>query len=94
MCVKMHDMRSVSVREAQHHLARVLAWVEAGEEVQVMRRKHVVARIIPERPIRQPGAQPDFMRRLREMQPALSPGAPSMSDLLLEERESSDARLC
>jgi antitoxin (DNA-binding transcriptional repressor) of toxin-antitoxin stability system len=43
----MSNMKHVCVREAQHHLARVLALVEAGEENEITRRQSVVARIIP-----------------------------------------------
>ena len=34
----MLDMKTASVRDVQHHLSRVLAWVEQGEEVQITRR--------------------------------------------------------
>jgi len=41
-------MKQVSVREAQHHLARVLAPVADGEEIEIARRNAVVARIVPD----------------------------------------------
>ena len=40
-------MRSFSVRHVQHHLAAVLADVEGGEEIEVLRRGRPVARIVP-----------------------------------------------
>jgi len=38
-------MKTVTTREAQHHLAKVLALVEQGEEVVITRRGLKVARI-------------------------------------------------
>ncbi len=42
-------MKTVTVREAQHNLAAVLRRVEAGEAIEVVRRKQPVARIVPAR---------------------------------------------
>ena len=46
-CVIMLDMKTASVRDVQHHLSKVLAWVEKGEEVQITRRNKPVAKIVP-----------------------------------------------
>ena len=43
----MLNMKSASVRDVQHHLSKVLAWVEKGEEVQITRRNKTVAKIVP-----------------------------------------------
>jgi antitoxin (DNA-binding transcriptional repressor) of toxin-antitoxin stability system len=43
MCV----MRTVTVREAQHNLANILKLVEAGETIEILRRKTRVARLTP-----------------------------------------------
>ncbi|CAN5747632.1 hypothetical protein BH20VER1_BH20VER1_19370 [soil metagenome] len=40
-------MKSVTIREAQHNLAGILHEVEAGEVVEILRRKVPVARIVP-----------------------------------------------
>ncbi len=40
-------MKSVTVREAQHNLAKILKEVEDGETVEILRRKAPVARLIP-----------------------------------------------
>ncbi|NJL18859.1 MAG: type II toxin-antitoxin system prevent-host-death family antitoxin [Bdellovibrionaceae bacterium] len=40
-------MRSITIREAQHNLAKVLHEVESGESVQILRRKQPVARLVP-----------------------------------------------
>ncbi|MBU6179656.1 MAG: type II toxin-antitoxin system prevent-host-death family antitoxin [Verrucomicrobia bacterium] len=48
-------MKSVTVREAQHNLAKVLKTVENGETVEIMRRNVPVARLSP---VPQPGEGP------------------------------------
>jgi len=40
-------MMTVTIREAQHNLARLLKAVEGGESVEIVRRKVPVARLIP-----------------------------------------------
>ncbi len=60
-------MKQMSVREVQHHLARVLALVLEGEEIEITRRDAVVARIIPatgKRGAVAPAPRPDFRARL------------------------------
>ncbi len=44
-------MKTVTIREAQHNLAAVLRRVEQGEQIEVIRRKQPVARIVPVRPV-------------------------------------------
>lgn len=64
MCVIMLNiMKTATIREMQHNLSEVLSWVERGEEVQVLRRNKVVARLLPPRP--QPSQSPDFVARAR-----------------------------
>jgi prevent-host-death family protein len=49
----------INVHEAKTHLSRILARVEAGEEIVLMRAGHPVARVIPFKPdvpARTPGA--------------------------------------
>jgi antitoxin (DNA-binding transcriptional repressor) of toxin-antitoxin stability system len=58
-------MKTATVREVQHHLSDVLAWVENGEEVRVLRRKKVVARILPPEPV--VVAAPDFVARAKDV---------------------------
>lgn len=61
MCVNLSNMKTASVREMQHGLAKVLSWVEEGQEVLVYRRKKLVARLLPPTP--EPAASPDFVAR-------------------------------
>lgn len=43
-------MRSVQVTEAKAKLSGLLAAVEAGETIAIMRRGRVIARLVPEKP--------------------------------------------
>ena len=47
-------MKSFNVRHIQHRLAAVLAEVEGGEEIEIVRRGRPVARIVPLRSVAQP----------------------------------------
>ena len=40
-------MTSVTVREVQHNLAAILRRVEAGEEIEICRRRRRIARLVP-----------------------------------------------
>ena len=56
-------MKTATVREVQHDLKRVLAWVEAGEVSEVTRRSRVVARLVPAEAAAP--ESPDFVGRAR-----------------------------
>ena len=59
----MLDVKTATIRKVQHNLAEVLSWVERGEEVRVLRRNKVVAKLVPPTP----GVprSPDFVMRAR-----------------------------
>ena len=40
-------MKTASVRELRNNYAKVLRWVENGEEVEVTRRGAVIAKVVP-----------------------------------------------
>ena len=40
-------MKTMTVREVQHNLRKVLRWIEDGELVAVSRRNRIVAKIVP-----------------------------------------------
>lgn len=63
MCVIMSNMKTATIREVQHNLSEVLSWVERGEEVRVLRRRKVVARLLPPEP--EKAAHPDFLARAK-----------------------------
>jgi len=76
---------TVTTREAQHNLAKLLRRVEQGEQIEVLRRKKPVAHIVPVRPA---GAEPgkvdwsDFPDRLDKIwHGGMAPGR-STDDIL------------
>jgi len=80
-------MRTATVRDVQHHLAEVLAWVEQGEEVQITRRSKPVARLVPDRsPNPASVPLPDFVARARRIWGSRAKGQ-SLSETVLTDRE-------
>jgi prevent-host-death family protein len=76
---------SVSIRQLQQNLKRVMARVERGEVVEVTRRNRPVARLAPVRPSRPASEWPDLEARTRAVfgDRVISPGG---SDVVVEER--------
>ncbi len=60
-------MKSFNIRHIQHHLATVLADVERGEEIEVLRRGLPVARIVP---LPSAPTRVDWSRTARRLQAA------------------------
>jgi antitoxin (DNA-binding transcriptional repressor) of toxin-antitoxin stability system len=82
----MYNMKTASVREMQHNLSEVLSWVAAGEEVEVVRHKKVVARLLPPGPNPPPvGMGPDFLARTKSIWTARPKGKP-LSEIVSEAR--------
>ena len=78
-------MPSVNLRELRN-TPQLLAWLEAGEVVELRKRNVVVARIVPESPRPETVVWPDFEARAKAIfGDRILPGA----DLLIEEREKS-----
>jgi len=78
-------MKQVSVREAQHHLARVLALVQEGEEIEITRRDVVVARITPatgKRGAVETAARPNFQARLEMMYGPVPAGTAAAEEIV------------
>ncbi len=61
-------MKTATVRQLRTEFPKVLAWVNAGEEVAITRRRKVVANLTPagERP-KQKVIIPDFRARLKRI---------------------------
>ena len=76
---------SVSVRELQQNLKRVLARVERGETVEVTRRRRPVARLAPAKATRPVTDWPDLETRTRSVfgDRVISPGG---ADIVIEDR--------
>lgn len=77
---------SVSVRELQQNLKRVMARVERGETIEVTRRRKPVARLAPARPTGSTAPWPDLKARRRAVfgDRIIEPGG---SDVIIEGRE-------
>jgi antitoxin (DNA-binding transcriptional repressor) of toxin-antitoxin stability system len=61
-------MRTASVRDLRQNFARILAWLQAGEEVAITLRRQAIATLIPclrEKRARRP--MPDLTTRLRKV---------------------------
>jgi prevent-host-death family protein len=63
----MYDMSrtSISIRELQQNLKRVLERVERGQTIEVTRRRRPVARLAPYSVERQPSPWPNLAERTR-----------------------------
>jgi antitoxin (DNA-binding transcriptional repressor) of toxin-antitoxin stability system len=61
-------MKTASVRELRQNFRSLLTWIEAGKEVQITKRRRVVARLVPDVSFsRDPVQMPDFAARLKKI---------------------------
>lgn len=83
----MSDMRknSISVRELQQNLKRVMALVERGHVIEVTRRRRPVAKLGPLRPASPVSPWPDLEARARTVFGNRTV-APAASDAVSEDR--------
>ena len=79
-------MKGVNARELQHHLGRNLDEVEAGEVLEVRRRKKVIARLVPYVAAEPAEPWPDLIQRVVDLYPD-GPLSESASDLLYLDRD-------
>ena len=83
----MSDMKTLSVREAQHGFAAMLDMVAAGEDVEITRRHRVVARVVPATRPKTKAKWPDIMARLRkDFGDRVTPDSAPLFDDLRDER--------
>ena len=78
-----HTMKKASVRDLRYHFPEIEAQLNKGEEIEVHKRKRVIARLLPVGP--KAGAYPDFSalrRRIFGREKARKTG----TDLVSEER--------
>jgi antitoxin (DNA-binding transcriptional repressor) of toxin-antitoxin stability system len=61
---KMYHMKKASVRDLRYGFKKIERFLRQGEEVQITKRRRVIARLTPESP-QPPAEMPDFLRRLR-----------------------------
>ena len=83
-------MTQVDVRQLQHHLGRYLDAVEAGEVLEVRRRRRVIARVVPCSPEQPSEAWPDLVQRLERLY-AEGPIAESAAERLYRDRDGIDS---
>ena len=85
----MH-LSNVSVREPHHHLGRYLDAVEAGEVLEVSRRRRVIAWVVPCAAAEPAEPWPDLMQRLAGIYPD-GPIAESAAEQLCRDGDRSDS---
>lgn len=62
----MYHMRTATIRDLRYSFNKVEYLLRQGEEIQITKRRHVIARLVPEQPSASP-VLPDFMDRLRSI---------------------------
>lgn len=60
----MYHMKKASVRDLRYAFKKIERLLLQGEEVQITKRRRVIARLTPEG-AQHPSEMPDFLRRLR-----------------------------
>jgi antitoxin (DNA-binding transcriptional repressor) of toxin-antitoxin stability system len=62
---KMYHMKSMSIRDLRYRFPQVEAQLREGEPIAITKRKRVIARLVPERPVA--ARPPDFMAMLKKI---------------------------
>jgi antitoxin (DNA-binding transcriptional repressor) of toxin-antitoxin stability system len=62
----MHHMRKASVRDLRYRFREVEDLLREGQEIQITKRKRVIARLLPAKPAA-PSRRPDFLARLNKI---------------------------
>ena len=62
----MYHMRKASIRDLRYHFAEVEDLLREGEEIQITKRKRVIARLVPAQ-TKSASGRPDFMARLTDV---------------------------
>ncbi len=83
----MFHMKTASVRDLRQNFPRILAWIEAGEEVAITMRRQSVARLIPwprRKAVKRP--LPDIAARLKKVFGAKTIADETMKTLMEQNR--------
>jgi len=59
----MYHMKTMSVRDLRYRFPQIEAHLRDGEAIAITKRKRVIARLVPERPVA--AEVPDFAARLK-----------------------------
>ena len=86
----LSNMTQVTVEELKHHLGRYLKAVEAGEILEVRRRRCVIAWVVPHTASEPAEPWPDLMERLARIYPG-GPIAESDTEMLYRDRDRGDS---
>jgi antitoxin (DNA-binding transcriptional repressor) of toxin-antitoxin stability system len=62
----MYHMKTATVRDLRYHFDQVEDLLQQGEEIEITKRRRVVARLLPPA-ITGPAPRPDFSGRLKEI---------------------------
>jgi antitoxin (DNA-binding transcriptional repressor) of toxin-antitoxin stability system len=62
----MHHMRKATVRDLRYRFSEVESLLREGEEIQITKRKRIIARLLPLEPA-VPSRRPDFLARLKKL---------------------------
>jgi antitoxin (DNA-binding transcriptional repressor) of toxin-antitoxin stability system len=62
----MHHMGTASVRDLRYRFPQIEAQLRSGEEIQITKRKRVIARLLPVRAHKRRSV-PDFAKMLRDI---------------------------
>ena len=60
----MYHMRKASVRDLRYDFKKIEQFIHQGEEIQITKRRKVIARLVPENATA-PVEMPDFLGRIR-----------------------------
>ena len=58
-------MKQASVRDLRYAFKKIERLLRQGEEIQITKRRRVIARLLPENPDRKAAKLPDFLSRMR-----------------------------
>jgi antitoxin (DNA-binding transcriptional repressor) of toxin-antitoxin stability system len=81
----MYHMREATVRDLRYRFREVENLLREGEEVQITKRKRVIARLMPVQP-NVPSLRPDFFARLKRIYRG-KPLKVSGAELVSQERD-------
>jgi antitoxin (DNA-binding transcriptional repressor) of toxin-antitoxin stability system len=62
----MYHMRTATVRDLRYNFPEIENQLQEGEEIQITKRKRVIARLVPEG-VKAAPALPDFLARLKDI---------------------------
>ena len=63
---RMHHMKNATVRDLRYRFREVEDLLREGEEIEITKRKRVIARLVPLKPAT-PSLRPDFLARLKKI---------------------------